>query len=59
MQTSVTRYAITGAVFGVVSLPIWAAFTHVMSIRAGAGVGLLAGVAGGVAAGLVRSLLRR
>jgi hypothetical protein len=59
METSVTRYAIMGAVFGVVSLPIWAAFTHAMSIRAGAGVGLLAGVAGGAAAGLVKSLLRR
>ena len=59
MQTLVTRHAIMGAVFGVISLSIWAALTHAFPVATGAGVGFLGGVAGGAVIGLGTALRRR
>jgi hypothetical protein len=59
MQTLVTRHAIMGAVFGIVSLSIWAALTHAIPIATGAGLGFMGGVAGGAVVGLGTALRRR
>jgi hypothetical protein len=59
MQTFITRYAIMGAVFGVISMSIWAALTHAMPVATGAGAGFLAGVAGGTVVGLGTALRQR
>jgi hypothetical protein len=59
MQTLITRHAILGAVFGVISLSIWAALTHAIPVATGAGVGFMAGAAGGAVVGLGTALRRR
>jgi hypothetical protein len=54
----VTRFAILGVVFGVVSGTIWATLSGFEPVR-GAAVGFMGGLSAGAACGLLLRLLKR
>ena len=55
----VTKNALLGVIFGVISLPIWAALTGQMPVPASVVVGFAGGLTGGTMWGLLTRFLHR
>lgn len=55
----VTKYAILGVVFGVITVPLWCLITHQFPIQTGLFAGFAGGLTGGAAWGLVKKYLNR
>jgi hypothetical protein len=56
---TLVRFAILGAMFGAVAMPIWATLTHTMPVAVAVGAGALGGIVGGAVTGAGAVLQQR